>query len=263
MKIVFITGSHPRHSFMARVLASTGMLSHLVVEDRGAHVPEPPKGLDSATEQLYRLHFARRTAAEHDLLGAASWPEVPSKKIAPEELNGEAVRHLIKAEAPGLLLTYGCHKLDDTTLSAAPSERWNIHGGLSPWYRGAITHFWPSYMLEPQMTGMTVHELTTQLDAGPIVHQCVADLVRGDGLQELACRAVLKLGFELPSLLEMFCAGEPVLKKANKTTGKLWLAKDWRPEHLRVIYEFFDDDIVDAYLDGHLCNYAPNFHRQF
>jgi hypothetical protein len=39
--------------------------------------------------------------------------------------------------------------------------RWNIHGGLSPWYRGAITHFWPSYMLEPQLTGMSATDWWT------------------------------------------------------------------------------------------------------
>ena len=32
--------------------------------------------------------------------------------------------------------------------------------------------------------------------------------------------------------------------------GKLYLKSDWKPEMLRVIYEFFDDKIVDLYLDN-------------
>ena len=262
MKIVFITGSHPRHCFVARALASTGMLSTIILEDRGEHMPAPPNDLSASTRELFSRHFALRAAAEARLLGAINWPDLPVVKVTPESVNGEAVRRLIEAEAPELLLTYGCHKLEESTLSAAPGERWNIHGGLSPWYRGAVTHFWPSYMLEPQMTGMTVHELTAQLDAGAVVHQCVANLVRGDGLHELACRAVLKLGTELPLLVDKLLIGSRIIKKAHKTAGKLWLARDWRPEHLHLIYDFYGDRIVDAYLDGRLSQHVPELHRQ-
>ena len=46
-----------------------------------------------------------------------------------------------------------------------------MHGGLSPWYKGGATHFWPTYLIEPEFTGITVHETTKDLDAGAIIHQ--------------------------------------------------------------------------------------------
>jgi hypothetical protein len=45
MKIVFITGSHPRHAYLAQKLAATGRLSALIIEEREAHIPVPPCGL--------------------------------------------------------------------------------------------------------------------------------------------------------------------------------------------------------------------------
>jgi methionyl-tRNA formyltransferase len=153
--------------------------------------------------------------------------------------------------------------LSNETLSKVNGEKWNIHGGLSPWYRGGATHFWPSYMLEPQMTGMTVHELTQQLDAGDIVHQCTSDLVRGDGLHQLAARSVIKIAQELPELIELIAKGKNIEKVPHKTAGKLWLGHDWRPEHLKLIYQVYDDKIVDLYLDGEFSQSEPDLVRQF
>ena len=118
-------------------------------------------------------------------------------------------------------------------------------------------------MLQPQMTGMTIHELTNKLDAGDVIHQCAADLVRGDGLHDLSCRAVKKLGIEILKLIELLLEGKEIIKKEHKTSGKLWIGKDWRPEHLHLIYEFYEDRIVDEYLDGNLLQEQPTLHRQF
>jgi methionyl-tRNA formyltransferase len=118
-------------------------------------------------------------------------------------------------------------------------------------------------MLQPQMTGMTIHELTDKLDAGDVVHQCTADLVRGGGIHDLSCRAVEKIGIELVELIKMLVEGETITKKSHKTSGKLWIGKDWRPEHLELVYKFYNDRIVDHYLDGKFSQEEPNLHRQF
>ena len=34
-----------------------------------------------------------------------------------------------------------------------------------------------------------------------------------------------------------------------RTKDKLFMNKDWKPEMLKVIYNFFDDKIVDLHLD--------------
>ncbi len=139
--------------------------------------------------------------------------------------------------------------------------KWNIHGGLSPWYRGVTTHFWPSYQLEPQMTGMTVHETTDAIDGGAVIHQSAAKLHRGDGLHDLACRAVMALGEEMPRLVAALANLKP--PKPQGTTGRIWRSADWRPEHLHLIYDLYDDRIVDRYLDGDFIQSEPKLFRQF
>ena len=113
------------------------------------------------------------------------------------------------------------------------------------------------------MTGMTVHDLTQQIDAGAIVHQTAAKLVPNDGLHDLSCRAVLSLGEEMTELIKIVYEKSNIKKLAHKTSGIIWTSNDWRPENLKFIYNVYNDRIVDAYLSGELENRPPKLHRQF
>lgn len=263
MKIVFITGNHPRHAYIARAIASTGLLDTVIIEQREAFQPSAPDNIPHDLSVLFSHHFNERDRVESLFFDKVRWPNVNLLDITIDQLNSSKIRTLLTQIKPGLLLTYGCHMLNDETLNCVQGEKWNCHGGLSPWYRGATTHFWPSYMLEPQMTGMTVHDLTSALDAGDVVHQCASDLIRGDSLHMLAARSVIKLGEELPRLIHLLSEKGQIIKKRHTTQGALWPAAKWRPEHLRVIYQLYSDKIVDAYLDGELINKQPTLYRQF
>ena len=41
------------------------------------------------------------------------------------------------------------------------------------------------------------------------------------------------------------------------SNGKLFLKKDFRPEHLRIVYNLFKDDIVKHYLQNKLYKSKP------
>ena len=88
-------------------------------------------------------------------------------------------------------------------------------------------------------------------------------MVRGDGVHDSACRAVLACANELPLLVQQLAAGRPVIKRQHRTSGRIWRVQDWQPAHLHVVYEFYGNRIVDAYLDGKLGQSRPDLHRQF
>jgi len=263
MRVVLVIGSHPRHAYIARSLAKAGFLSAMVIEVREAHIPQAPEMLDPELKALFNLHFAKRSESETNFFGAADLPDVAKIYVPMEELNSSKVVDFIRSQRPDVLISYGVHVLSDEIIGLSQRESWNIHGGLSPWYRGTTTHFWPSYFLEPQMTGMTLHNLTQKIDGGAIVHQTSAEMVRGDGLHDLACRAVKGIGDELPRVIQLLEEKGKLEKKEQKTSGKLWNWRDWRPEHLRIVYGLFDDKIVDLVLDGKIEGKIPKLFRQF
>jgi methionyl-tRNA formyltransferase len=270
MNVVMMIGDHPRHFHLAKLVSETGMLSGVIVERREQVGPKLPDGLDPALARLYAHHLAEHARIEEQCFGSAAkefdghrFGDVATLVTDLPGINGDSARRFISIRRPDLLLSFGVHKLTPETLSAAPKLRWNVHGGLSPWYRGTGTLFWPSYLLEPQMTGMTVHELTAAIDGGDIVHQCAAPLVHGDTLHQLSCRAVAALAGELPALLELSAGGGLRASVQQRSAGRIWRDSDWRPEHLRLIYETYADRVVDAYLDGKLAQRSPRLVRQW
>ena len=51
--------------------------------------------------------------------------------------------------------------------------------------------FWPFYFLEPAMAGTTYHIIDKYVDTGEILHNNVPKLKKGDGLHDVACKAII------------------------------------------------------------------------
>ncbi|GAA6194426.1 methionyl-tRNA formyltransferase [Phaeobacter gallaeciensis] len=259
MSLIVITGDHPRHKYLANQLAEAGLLSGWVIERRKPFMPEAPAGLGDDLTRLFNLHFKRREEAEERFFGTPSVPkDLRVLDVTPETLNDVATRDFIRAGNPNLVLSYGCHKLTDQLIAEAGCTFWNTHGGFSPQYRGVTTHFWPSYMLEPQMTGVTMHETTSHIDGGAVIHQNAAlELHAEDGLHDLAARTVKAYADEIPALLGKALQGDLPAGQPQKTSGKIWIGSDWRPEHLRLIYDTYEDRISAAALRGEIEGRVP------
>lgn len=255
MKVVLLTGSHPRHLYLAKKLLEANVLTALLIETREHFVPVPPQGLSELDRQNFIRHFIDREEAERRFFGEITTEEfasLPLHEVSRKQLNSNETRDWVVQFKPDLVLTYGVHKLDDSLLEHFPDYAWNIHGGLSPWYRGNITLFWPFYFLKPNWAGMTIHRLTSRLDGGAIVHHSRPELHRGDGIHDVACRAVVQVAHDLIKILDKLKSGAVIEAQEQRSSGKLFVASDWKPQHLRLIYNTFNNDIVDRYLDGEL-----------
>ncbi|RBO54555.1 phosphoribosylglycinamide formyltransferase [Rhodovulum sp. BSW8] len=88
----------------------------------------------------------------------------------------------------------------------------NIHPSLLPNYRGLHTH---ARALEAgdAEAGCTVHEVTAELDGGPILGQARVPVLAGDTADTLAARVLVQEHALYPAVLRRFAAGDrtPVL----------------------------------------------------
>lgn len=258
MRVVLLTGSHPRHLYVVNRLIETGMVVGHVIEQREEFIPQPPEGLQDIDRENFIRHFADRDASEHHFFKEDSVVKeaIPTLPVTLKELNSQNTIEWIKSLNADVMISYGVHKLTDELLNEGPKHAWNIHGGLSPWYRGNITLFWPFYNLKPNWAGMTIHRLTAQLDGGGIVHHSVPELTYGDGLHDVASKAVMQVAKDLHEIL-LNINLDKISYVSQKSSGKLFTSSDWQPQHLRVVYNLFNNDIVDKYLDGELPKVEP------
>jgi folate-dependent phosphoribosylglycinamide formyltransferase PurN len=245
--ITLITGNHPRHKYLADCFVKFFKDVVWIIEKRENFVPEIDKNFKIENQKLQKYHFEKRENAELEFFSSKAGELAKNNinkifEINKENLNSKKIKRILEKEQSKILITYGCHKISDDILKVLKGYKWNIHGGLSPWYKGNITHFWPTYMLEPEYTGMTLHDLTSDIDGGSVIHQQVSDLNINDGIHENACRLVKSFFDQLPEIINNNL-GKKLIGIKNKTTGRIWTSKMWTPLHLNLIYNFYNDKI--------------------
>ena len=108
------------------------------------------------------------------------------------------------------------------------------------------------------MTGMTLHETTDFLDGGELIFQTAAPMVQGDTLHRLAARNVEIFADQLKSKVQNLDFAKLPSGIKQKSYGRVFLFKYWRPEHLKLIYEVYEDRIVDAVIEKKIVGREPN-----
>lgn len=83
----------------------------------------------------------------------------------------------------------------------------NIHPSLLPKYPGLHTHQRALDAGDAE-AGCTVHEVTAELDAGPVLGQAVVPVLPGDTADTLSARVLMQEHRLYPQVLRRFVAGE-------------------------------------------------------
>ena len=123
-----------------------------------------------------------------DHVADCSYPSFLSKG----EINSPRYTQAIIDAKLDLLITYGSSLIREPLLSAFEGWFLNVHLGLSPYYRGSGTSYWPLVNREPEYGGTTFMHIDTGVDTGKIIHQIRAKYVRGDTPVQIGTDWLLK-----------------------------------------------------------------------
>lgn len=228
-------------------------------------LPSAPPKLTSSDRKLFNFHFQNRFKVENSIYGNLQpsdvFPNENNFTISPNQLNSDFVSDKIKRFAPDFCFIFGADLIKEPVMSTLPKQKINLHLGLSPWYKGAATLFWPFYYLQPQFCGVTFHQISDNADAGAIVHQTTPKLKRGQKIHDVAAECVISAKNDLPLLIKKWIGNGQFIEKKQLTTGRNWRSSDFHASHLKVIYQLYNDDIVDHYLDGSFSQVKPILHN--
>lgn len=128
------------------------------------------------------LRFAR----EHEIAAEV----VDHKQFASREAFDEALAGAIDAHQPALVVLAGFMRILTPGFVARYQGRLlNIHPSLLPAFPGLHTH---QRALDAgcKFAGATVHQVTAELDHGPILEQAVVPILPGDTADALAARVL-------------------------------------------------------------------------
>lgn len=247
-RILLLTGNQLRHNYVANQLAANLQLVGLLQEGKAKLVAKPEE-LSDEDRRVVDEHFAQRGAAERKLLGAEiAPPMVPRYEVAHGESNSTEVFSWVQSLEPDYIVLYGTSIIKDPLLSAYDGRLINIHLGLSPYYRGTGTNFWPLVDRCPECVGATIHLAVLSVDAGAILQQVRPQAEAGDGAHELGTKTIMAAVEALPSVVERYAAGEIEPQRQDLSIGKVFRRKDFHADAVRSLWDNLNSGMMDDYL---------------
>jgi len=172
---------------------------------------ESPAALALRLWKLYGTVDMIRLLGRYGAARVAEWLGSPHRVEAVAAERGVPTRQLATINDPAYLRTLGIRGVDVLLSVAAPEifraaalraapHVLNVHCGKLPKYRGMMPTFWALHHGEREIT-VTVHQMADQLDAGDVLAEYPVPVVPEDSAFDLAVRAKLVAGREVPRLL--------------------------------------------------------------
>lgn len=146
-------------------------------------------------------------------------------------INHPEVITLAQRLQPDVIAVFGTSLIRGPLLKMGRLGIINLHGGLSPHYRGADCTFWALYNGEPDQVGCTLHFINEGIDTGDLIAHVCPEVKEGDDELTLFWRSVRDSADVYAELLDRLEKGERLGCKQQEK-GSLYQVKDrqWRHE---------------------------------
>ena len=146
-------------------------------------------------------------------------------RVEVPHINHPDVIKIIDEHKPDLIVVFGTSLIKGDLLEKGRLGIINLHGGLSPEYRGADCTFWALYNQEPEKVGCTIHYINAGIDTGNIIAHVSPEIKETDDELSLFWRAVRDSTDTFAELLDKLEQGE-TLGAIQTHKGALYQVKD-------------------------------------
>lgn len=239
LSVMILCGRSPRHLYVANRLCENAC-PVAIVQETGTQLTVR-KVLSLLTpENLWRkmarwLRDQRRYAGgqEAKFFFHATPPALIRKDLLVEvpHVNHPDVVKLAHRLQPDVIAVFGTSLIRGQLLSYGRLGIFNLHGGLSPQYRGADCTFWALYNGEPDKIGCTLHLIDSGIDRGDLIAHICPEVTETDNELTLFWRGIRDSAEVYAELFDRLEHGER-LGQAQREKGRLYQVKQrgWREE---------------------------------
>lgn len=244
LRLMILCGRSARHLHVANALCRAGEVLAIVQETGGEwNLKKTLKKLrpDRLFRKVWRwLRDRRRYSGNPE--AKFFFPDREPRLDHPEllhevpHINHPEVVKLARELKPDLICVFGTSLIRGELLKQGRLGMVNLHGGLSPEYRGADCTFWALYNGEPEKVGCTLHYVDAGIDTGRLIAHVSPEVRAGDSELELFWRAVQDSAEVYAEAVVRLARGEPLgLVQTGK--GRLYQVKDRGLRHERALAE--------------------------
>jgi methionyl-tRNA formyltransferase len=245
MRAIVLTSTMRRHAFVANVLADRMEVACVWQEEKAF---EPNRYATSADdERIIAEHFAARDASEAEYFALHDRVRAPVRRVPPGGCNAPEEIDRMRRLHPDVVLVFGTGLLKLPLIEAFPDAMINVHLGLSPYYRGAGTNFWPLVNGEPEYCGATIHFIDTGIDSGPIIAHVRPEIARDDGPHDIGNKTIAAAA-EALAAAAIAHSRSPLRGVPQTGGGRLYRRADFSAAAVRRLYANFESGMIEDYL---------------
>ncbi|OFW16899.1 MAG: hypothetical protein A3H29_11650 [Acidobacteria bacterium RIFCSPLOWO2_02_FULL_67_21] len=245
MRAIVLTSSLRRHAYVANTLASRFDVA-CVWRERKTFDPLAYAGSDEDASVI-RTHFAARDASEETYFADRDQVTSPSRPVEPGGCNDAAEIDAMRRLQPDVVLVFGTGLLKQPLIDTFPGRILNIHLGLSPYYRGAGTNFWPLVNGEPEYCGATIHFLDAGVDTGPVIVHVRPGMQASDGPHDIGNKTIAAAARALGDAALAHASGG-VRGVVQAGAGRLYKRADFSAAAVRRLYANVEAGMIAGYL---------------
>ena len=246
MKAIVLTSTMRRHCFVANTVSRAVDVVGVWQEAKSFQPLSYATSPDEAA--IIERHFDARQASEDAFFAGHDTVRGVRRTLPPGGCNHPAEIQAMLAARPDVVLVFGTGLLKRPLLDRFPGRVLNIHLGLSPYYRGAGTNFWPLVNGEPEYCGATVHFMDEGVDSGPIIEHVRPGIKRGDGPHDIGNRTIVAavdaLGRAALTLGEGNLPSTP-----QGAGGRVYRRSDFSAGAVTRLHENFERGMIADYLE--------------
>jgi len=242
LKLMILCGRSARHLYVANTLCRAGDVVAIVQETGGEwNLKKTLKKLrpDRLFRKVWRwLRDRRRYSgnpeAKFFFPGGEPRLDHPERVREVPHINHPEMVKLARELKPDLICVFGTSLIRGELLKQGRLGIVNLHGGLSPEYRGADCTFWALVNGEPEKVGCTLHYIDAGIDTGRLIAHISPQVRAGDSELELFWRAVQDGAEVYAEAVARLAAGER-LGLVQPGKGRLYQVKDRGLRHERAL----------------------------
>ena len=256
MKIGILTSVETRHRYFVQALRRQVNVVAVVYEETG-YSPATVDHADLTAEEarIVAEHFAERSRQEELFFGHESefvmnGPRCAVRHLPAGTLNAPETLSFLESAAVDTVVVYGTNLIRPPLLGHWPGRMINMHLGLSPYYRGTATNFYPLLNEEPEYVGATIHLLDAGIDHGAILRHARPEIAADDMPHTIGCKAILAGITAMIGVLKDLERGvQRAVPQWDVETPRLYLRKDYHPRQVVELYRKIDAGLIRRYAE--------------
>ncbi len=256
MRLAVLTSVETRHRYMVNRLCAAFEVVAVGYETTGySPAAVDDRDLTPSERAIVAHHFAVRALQEERFFGeSATWLRDAADRsvlrIAPGSLNSDVTLRVLEAARPDAVAVYGTNLIREPLLSRWSGRMVNLHLGLSPYYRGTATNFYPLLNEEPEYVGATIHLIDAGIDSGPILRHARPTIVAEDMPHTIGCKAILAgVDALIASLKEVGAGVTRPVSQWQVTKAKMYYRRDYHPRQVVELYRKLENGLIPRYVE--------------